>query len=124
MEAEKMRLAAQSCLRTLPPQTATAFFPNEIILEDARSIELMLSDGMAVGDMHILSQKIEYAIRGLYDIRHLASTLQNCSRVAANAQSAISNCEAALSARNWTEVNRSLNKALEEIRIFKGLPCR
>lgn len=124
IQAEKMRAATQACRNTLPANAVKTLSPADIVREDVRHIELMLNDGLAVGDMHILSQKIEYALRVLQDIKNLATTLPQCPLVAAKAETAILHAEAALSARNWTETTRSVQKALGEIGRVATISCR
>ncbi|MCA0238283.1 MAG: hypothetical protein LCH81_18050 [Bacteroidetes bacterium] len=124
IQAEKMRVASQACRNALPADVVKTLSPADIVREDVRHIELMLNDGLAVGDMHILSQKIEYALRVLQDIKNLANTLPQCSLVAAKAETAILHAEAALAARNWTETTRSVQNALGEIGRVATISCR
>ncbi|MBL7784085.1 MAG: hypothetical protein JNM22_22805 [Saprospiraceae bacterium] len=124
LQAEKMRVAAWNCEIVAPGRSSKTFLPSDIIRDDVTHIELILSDGLEVGDMHLLSQKIEQALRMLYDIKNMAFTLQNCTGVAEKAQSAIQHGEAALAARNWTEVTRSVQQALKDAGRITTIPCR
>ena len=128
LQAEKMRFFARVCLESKPdsPPAAPqpAFRPTDIIRQDAGIVVLDLTDGMAAEDFHILSQKLEHAIRVLHDVQHLAATFDQCEGVSASAQKAIVHCEAALVARNWTEVNREVEMALAATRRIHLEPCQ
>ena len=112
LEAQKMKAAAQECKKVPSPLPDKAFSPADIIREDARMVELDISDGFASGDFHILSQKLEHSIRTLRDIERLASTLPNCSETMVTASKTVVQCEKALAARNWSEVKKAVEEAL------------
>lgn len=120
-----MREAANICLQTAKQdqsRTLDSFAPVELIWHDAQMVQLDLADGLASKDLHILAQKTEHAIRLLHDIAHLASSLTTCETPAELSEKAILQCEAALSAPNWTEVHQHIHTALEmteQIRRYK-----
>lgn len=123
IQAEKMRVAAQKCRSAAPEAPAPAFSPVDVLREEAHIAELILSDGLAVDDFHLLSQKLEQAIRVLHDVEHLASTFQRCSGPAESAAQAILYCEAALAAHNWTELKAAVNRAWDEVKTVAQAPC-
>ncbi len=124
-EAQKMRSAAQECRNAaseFPP--VETFLPADIIREDAHIVELELSDGLAVNDLHILYQKLEHTIQVLHEMEHLALTLSDCSKVAETAAKTILLCEAALAGRNWIEVKKSVEEALVLTKSIATLSCK
>lgn len=121
--AENMKNAARNCLNQSKPSTSTISI-EDVIKQDILIVELDLSDGLASSDFHIMAQKLEHAIRLLYDVRRLAFTLNNCSAVEGHTKEAISLCETALSARRWDEVTISVNAALEVVRKIPKETCR
>lgn len=111
--AHRMKIAALACATESPsgvPEKGMKMI--DMIRADAAIANSYLADGLAAEDFHILSQKVEYAIRVLYDILHIANTLQGFENVALNATKAIEHCESVVKARNWTEVKREVDKAL------------
>jgi hypothetical protein len=122
-QAQRLKVAAGLCEAAHPDDALTSFSPNELIRTDAQLAELDLSDGLAVGDFHILAQKLEHAIRLLHDIEHVAGTLSNCTQSLRLAQSAIIQCRAALGAPNWTLVNEAVQKALKDVRALQQSAC-
>lgn len=126
-QARLMAASAANCLTQSerPGSDATASFrPVDVIRTDAETVSLMLEDGMASADFHILSQKIEQAIRLLHDVEHLAEQLPGCRATLRAASEAVEYCTAALTARNWTEVNKALRIALVQVASIKNNPCR
>jgi hypothetical protein len=123
-EAEKMRLAAQACPRADVQGSQSAFSPRDIIIESAVIVELDLTDGLAAGNFHILSQKVEHAIRTLHDIEHIAATLDNCSDVIVVSRAARLSCENIQKARNWTEVKAHVDAAVTTARSIKYSTCK
>jgi hypothetical protein len=121
LQANRMMQAARQCRGE---SVAVGFAPIDIIREDAAIVALDLSDGLAAEDFHILSQKIEHAIRLLYDIQHVSATLNNCQSVYDSAQKVINHSEAALGAFNWVEVNRSIAAALQELGTLPNNRCQ
>lgn len=124
LQAEKMRFFAQNCSENKPEKPLPAFRPADVIREDASIVALDLTDGMAAEDFHILSQKLEHAIRVLHDVRHLAATFSQCGVVSTIVDEAIGYCESALAARNWTEVKRAVDKALACTERIASAECR
>lgn len=121
--AENMRRAAIQCKGSNQPGTASDFLPKNAIREDAEIVRLDLEDGLASGSIHILSQKLEHAIQILYDIQHLSSTLNDCREVYLASQQLVRDCEQVLVARNWVEVNRTVNTAIERTKLMPTLSC-
>jgi hypothetical protein len=119
-QANFMKESAKTC-QSIPVTAATGqvFTPNELILHDTHIAELDLSDGLASENLHILSQKLEHAIRTLYDLEHLAFTLSGCDIPMQLADSAIRHCQDALSAPNWLEINRSVKAALANLQTIR-----
>ncbi len=119
-QAQFMREAAKSCqIIRAPEVTVKVFTPNDLVRHDAHMAELDLLDGLATEDLHILSQKLEHAIRALYDVEHLAFTLSNCDIPMRLADSAIQHCQDALGAPNWLEVHRSVKAALANVQAIQ-----
>lgn len=121
--AIRMKHAADLCGRS---DTGALFIaPMEAVYAAAADAMLELSDGQAVQDMHILAQKLEHTIRILFEIEHLASTMEMCSHISGMAREAIANCERAVSAQNTKETTAAVNAALQGIRRIKeAAPCR
>ena len=119
-QATLMRAAAKECLQKLSAeQAAQPFSPVDLIRQEAYWAELDLMDGMATEDLHVLSQKVEMAIRVLYEVEHLTHSFSNCSSAGALAESAILHCQNALSAPNWLEVHRSMKLALDQVKAIQ-----
>ena len=119
-----MKEGAKGCRNQLVAPTGV-FLPMDLILQDAQLAALDIQDGMASQDLHILSQKLEHAIRILHDVEHLARTLTNCEKIRILAQSAVLDVEQALAAPNWLEVLRSAQAALENVqRIQQESACK
>jgi hypothetical protein len=117
--AEKMRMAVGTCAPAVDGRPEEeVFMPSKVIHDDAEIVMLDLTDGLAVGDAHILSQKLEHAIRVLFDIEHLASTLDSCTGVLASAQRAVTHCEAALAAQNSKQVDTAVQAAIQEVKYI------
>ena len=123
--AARMKAAAIACQSEINAQNAeSAFTPNDLLRHDAQMAELDLLDGMSTYDLHILSQKVEHAIRLLYDVEHLANSMFNCTFQRDRAEKAIEHCQDALGAPNWHEVHESVQLALSQIRaIQKAEDC-
>lgn len=118
--AARMKEAAIACLSEVNAQNAEiAFTPNDLLRHDAQMAELDLLDGMSTKDLHILSQKVEHAIRLLYDVEHLANSMFNCTRQRDRAEKAIEHCQDALGAPNWHDVHESVQLALTEIKAIQ-----
>ncbi len=118
--AARMKAAALACQSEINAQNAeTAFTPNDLLRHDAHMAELDLLDGMSTNDLHILSQKVEHAIRLLYDVEHLANSMFNCTVQRDRAEKAIEHCQDALGAPNWHEVHESVQLALSQIRAIQ-----
>lgn len=113
--AVKMREGAKACLTQISPSASSSFRPMDLLRQDAHMAELDLLDGMATNDLHILSQKLEHCIRALHDVEHLARTLENCDYPLTLAQNAVTDCQSALSAPNWTEVLIHVKNALGNV---------
>lgn len=117
--------AAKACrLQESPVSEVSmrAFTPHELLQHDAYMAEMDIQDGLASKDLHILSQKLEHAIRLFYDTKTLANTLSNCSEVIQKSEEAISNCRKALSAPNWTEVHQFSLAAMESSKWIQNSP--
>lgn len=124
--AARMKEAALFCLYEMKPGStseAASFTPNDILRYDAQLAELDLQDGMASQDLHILSQKIEHARRLLYDIEHLARSMDNCAEAYIRAEKAIEHCQKAISSLNWFDVSQAVAAALEEVRAIQSASC-
>jgi hypothetical protein len=122
--AEELKKAVTQCAAISEKPSESAFSPADIIRYDALMVELDLTDGLAAENFHILSQKLEHAIRVLYDIRNLAATLTNCTAVSEAANSAIQSCESAVLARNSTEINQSIAAALASTHTILSAKCQ
>jgi hypothetical protein len=118
--AARMKEAAIACLSEISAQNAeSAFTPNDLLRHDAHMAELDLLDGMSTKDLHILSQKLEHAIRLLYDVEHLANSMFNCTQQRDRSEKAIEHCQDALGAPNWHDVHESVQLALSEIKAIQ-----
>jgi len=116
ISATKMLIASKACASQNAPSAeavAKGFTPHELLKHDAYMAEMDIQDGLASNDIHILSQKLEHAIRLLYDAKTMASTLEKCSESLEKAESAIRYCQKALGAPNWTEVHRFTQSAVK-----------
>lgn len=119
-QSKLMKDAAKSCLAILTAESEVKVFtPNDLIRHDAYMAELDLLDGMSTNDLHLLSQKLEHAIRLLYDVEHLAYTLSNCDIPMRLAESALQHCQNALAAPNWLDVHRSVQSALANVQAIQ-----
>lgn len=124
IQAERMRNGAKQCKAQLSPSTEAVFLPKDVIQKDAKIVLLDLEDGLASGSIHILAQKLEHAVQVMYDIQHLALTLADCREVYRASQQIVRACESALAARNWTEVKKGVNEAIERTKAIGALTCR
>ena len=125
-QAIKLRMAAQQCLVEMHSSEAEAvldFAPNKVIIEEAGWAVLDIEDGMASKDFHILSQKVEHAIRLVEEIEHLAVTLDNCSEVEEWAKNAKAACLNAMGAPNWVAINRATDEAKSYLNKIKTAEC-
>lgn len=113
-QAIRMKEAVKACKQNLP-KPANAFTPNDLLHHEAHMAELYLLDGMATEDLHIMSQKLEWVIRTLHDVEHLARSLSDCSSPLELAERAVLDCQTALAAPNWHEVHLSLKSALSKV---------
>lgn len=116
-QAVRMGQAARACQAENAGEDATTgvFSPNDILRYDALLAEMDLRDGLAVSDRHILSQKLTHAMRLLYDVEHLALSLNNCETPVRLAENAVKHCEDALAASNWAEAQAAVQLALADI---------
>jgi len=124
--AMRMREAAKVCgTQEVAPSdfSVKAFTPQELLQHDAFMAEMDIQDGLASKDLHILSQKLEHAIRLLYDAKNLARTLNDCSEALRKAEEAIASCRKALAAPNWTEVNQFSLEAVEAAKWIQNSPA-
>ena len=116
------------CLRAVEEQTkqdpAEALSPADIIRADALVVELDLTDGLASRSIHILSQKVEHAVRLLHDIERIAVSLPNCRTVENASISAAAACSRALQSANWLDVTANLEEALRQTAVIKSAECR
>lgn len=117
-QATLMKEAVNACKQKLP-KTTSGFTPNDLLKHDAHMAELDLQDGMATEDLHIMSQKLELAIRALHDVEHLARTLSNCRTPLDLAERAVLDCQAALAAPNWHEVHLFIKAALSNVKAIQ-----
>lgn len=123
-QAIRMKEAAKTCRQSITTSTGKVFTPNDLIIQEAQMAESFLLDGLASENIHIMSQKLEWAIRTLYELEHLAKTLSGCDGPLQIAESAVLNCQKALAAPNWTELNRHVNAALSAVReIQQSAKC-
>lgn len=121
--AEKMRLAARACASDLRPPMAIAFTPTDVIREEVAMAKLLLEDGLAAEDMHILSQKIQYVIRLLTDVQTLAASLDTCDKTEKRAKWALERAEAILYASDWPEVAGLTQEMLVSLQALSENPC-
>ncbi|MDX1910247.1 MAG: hypothetical protein SFV22_02115 [Saprospiraceae bacterium] len=126
-QANRLREAALACLQTAKPVADASekapFTLPDIIRQDAYLAELDLADGLASEDLHIVSQKIEHAIRLLHDVEHLARTFDSCSKVLQISNAAILRCESALAAPNWLELRQAVQEAISEVKKIQTTAC-
>jgi hypothetical protein len=109
----RMKEAAKSCNQPgRSSEVEKAFVPKDLVVHEAHMVELDLLDGLASENMHIMSQKLELAIRTLYELEHLARSLSDCDATLDAAEKAVISCQNALVAPNWTELNRAIKTAL------------
>lgn len=124
IQAENMRRAALQCNSAVQSDAPAVFLPKNVMLEDVEIIRLDLEDGLASGSIHILSQKLEHSIQLLHDIQHLSTTLNDCQEVYLTSQEVVRDCEQVLVARNWVEVKKAVNTALDRVSKIPALICR
>jgi hypothetical protein len=124
LSANAMLVASKACAVQDKPGEAVpkGFTPDELLKHDVLMAALDIQDGLASNDAHILSQKLEHAIRLLNDAKTLASTLENCALAFEKGEAAILYCQKALGAPNWTEVHRFANSALKAIQQIQTAP--
>ena len=117
-QAIRMKEAVKVCKQNLS-KSANSFTPNDLLKHEAHMAELYLLDGMATEDLHIMSQKLEWVIRTLHDVEHLARSLSDCSIPLELAERAVIDCQTALAAPNWHEVHLSLKSALSKVQTIQ-----
>lgn len=123
-QAIRMKEAAKACRESMATSAGKFFTPNDLIIQEAQMAESFLLDGLASENIHIMSQKLEWTIRTLHDLEHLAETLSGCEPPLEIAKSAVINCQKALAAPNWMEINRHVNAALSAVReIQQSAKC-
>jgi hypothetical protein len=127
-QAFRMREGALACLQTsrslaAPADEPSPFTPIDLLRQDAYLADLDLADGLAVEDLHILSQKVEHAIRLLHDAERLARSFDSCQKVLFLCENAITYCETALAAPNWLELREAVQKARLEVQKIQDAPC-
>lgn len=103
---------------------AESLKPVDIIRSDAQVVELDLADGLASKNIHILTQKVEHAVRLLHDIERIAGALPGCKTVETAAVEAASACSRALQSANWLDVTSNLETALYQTNVIKTADCR
>lgn len=124
LAAEKMRLAALACqLEQRNSQANTAFTPADVIREDAVMVKLLLEDGLAAEDMHILSQKMVYVIRLLEDMQTLAASLDQCEEAQKQAQWALEGAEAVLYVAHWPDARDLVQEVLAAVQKLSTSSC-
>ncbi len=121
--AEKMRLAAQACASDLRLPETIAFTPADVIREDVAMAKLLLEDGLAAEDMHILSQKMLYVIRFLTDVQTLAASLDACDEIGKRAKWALERAEAVLYVSDWPEAAGLAKEMLAGLQALSESPC-
>ena len=117
-QAKLMHLAVEAC-QSAPAQQTSVFLPGDLIRHEAALATLDLLDGLSTNDLHILSQKLEHAIRTLYELEHLARSMDNCAMTIQWAESTIKHCQDALGAPNWTQVVQSVQAALVDVQAIQ-----
>ena len=126
--ASRLMEASAACLRAIEGQTKQsppeALKPVDIIRADALVVELDLSDGLASRNIHVLTQKVEHAVRLLHDIERIAGSLPNCRPVGNASISAAAACSRALQSANWLDVTTNLEEALRQTAVIKSADCR
>lgn len=126
--ASRLMATAAVCLDQAGVQEqskpAESLKPVDIIRADAQVVELDLMDGLASKNIHILSQKVEHAVRLLHDIERIAGALSGCKTVETAAVEAASACSRALQSANWLDVTDNLNEALRQTAAIKSADCR
>ncbi|MEY3241219.1 MAG: hypothetical protein RIR11_2657 [Bacteroidota bacterium] len=111
--AFKMRDAAANCLLNAPKRyTEKALSISDILRNNAEHIEHALSDGLASKDIHILAQKIEHAESVFHHSEMLGLKLNNCTVIVVASREGLQACTDALSAEEWSEVDKFVKKAL------------
>ncbi len=114
-QAFKMHDAADKCLasaKQYPPNSSFTWV--DIIRTNAEFIEHDLNDGEASQNMHILSQKVEYAKHIFHDTQILSARLNNCDKIYDAATEGLNFCTEILAAPNWATAKVHLQKALEQ----------
>ncbi len=126
--ASRLMEASAACLRAIEGQTnqsrPEALKPVDIIRADALIVELDLTDGLASRNIHVLSQKVEHAVRLLHDIERIAVSLSNCKPVENASISAAEACSRALQSANWLDLTTNLEEALRQTALIKSADCR
>ena len=113
--------ATEGQIRQSPSETLT---PVNIIRADVLVVELDLTDGLASRNIHVLTQKVEHAVRLLHDIERIAVSLPKCSPVEQASISAAAACSRALQSANWLDVTTHLAEALRQTAVIKSADCR
>lgn len=62
-------------------------------------------------------------MRLLYDIEHLARSMDNCADAYVRAEKAIEQCQKAISSPNWFDVSQAVAAALEEVKALQSAEC-
>lgn len=126
--ASRLMEASAACLRAIEGQSKQdrpeAIKPVDIIRSDAMIVELDLADGLAARNIHILTQKVEHAVRLLHDIERIAVSLQNCRPVENASISAAEACSRALQSANWLDLTTNIEEALRQTAVIKSADCR
>lgn len=126
--ANRLMEASAACLLAAEGQTKQgqpeALKPVDIIRADAQVLELDLADGLASRNMHVLTQKVEHAVRLLHDIERIAVSLTNCRAVENASISAAAACSRALQSANWLDLTTNLEEALRQTALIKTADCR
>jgi len=126
--ASRLMEASAACLRAIEGQSKQdrpeAIKPVDIIRSDAMIVELDLADGLASRNIHVLTQKVEHAVRLLHDIERIAVSLSNCKPVENASISAAEACSRALQSANWLDLTTNLEEALRQTAVIKSADCR
>lgn len=126
--ASRLLEASRVCLEQIGAQTRPEspdhFKPADIIKADALIVELDLADGLASRNIHILTQKVEHAIRLLHDIERVAASLRDCKSAEEAAIAAAAACSRALQSTNWLDVTTNLEEALRQTAQTKSADCK
>lgn len=126
--ASRLLEACRVCLEQTGAPThseSTGYFkPADIIGADALIVELDLADGLASRNIHVLTQKVEHAIRLLHDIERLAASLRDCKSAEEAAIAAAAACSRALQSSNWLDVTSSLEEAQRRTAQIRSANCK